>query len=624
MRIDFSSYFEYVFDQGKLNSCTSEALCMLVYYCLKKSNYPPFIPSSLYLYYNTRLLMNITHKDSGSYTSAAFSALENYGVCPESMWPFYEENVLMKPPDECYLFAKSFPLNINYQLIDSIEEIFQCLQNHQTPLLASIVVFNNQHIDNDDLFLKIDFSSKPKNMHSVLIIGIDTQQEFFIIMNSYALTGKSFFYLTFQDFLRMNEPVYVVDISFNHGNMCPAVLFDQMIQKPDVIYDHVIIGNGISAFYLIHHLQTDQSILLLTTSPCTKSSFLFDDTVLETWERAFSPTSHPLLYDWIQELGIDLVEMVEMNEYYEKLLNKRIIQKTRQLIQNNFGDLSILENRVSLLSDYRHTSLRHMLSELSDNEFEEYCEIVKAHFQSFHLIHHPPNFLIHWYLEMTTDYMSIKNGTSVLYDVDKFELTHYENVNITPLTSSDTINVKFPFSDHSMIVRGRNVYYCDSNSRGKGLPPIKRIIDPLVIYFYTEGISSEFDNTIIQLWGRISKVSDRIIRVQPISYLDSERIRSCLSKEIIRNNIFYPVFHDLRHLMDVYPLEFRIMAFVVCNFENNKNAECGYCDHDDYRAILNTAIASEHNVHYLAPNYSTMFYLMEGSLEMCHLLLHRT
>jgi C1A family cysteine protease len=88
-----------VWNQGDTNSCTAQSLCALYYFFNKVDS------SRLFQYYNERLLMNIVNQDVGVSLRDAVTALFNYGICEESLWPFDISKLTTKPTDECYTNA---------------------------------------------------------------------------------------------------------------------------------------------------------------------------------------------------------------------------------------------------------------------------------------------------------------------------------------------------------------------------------------------------------------------------------------------------------------------------------------------------------------------------------------
>jgi C1A family cysteine protease len=64
------------------------------------------MPSRLFQYYNTRYIEGTTDFDSGAEVRDALKALTTVGVCDESLWPYVDSALTLKPSDNCYEAAK--------------------------------------------------------------------------------------------------------------------------------------------------------------------------------------------------------------------------------------------------------------------------------------------------------------------------------------------------------------------------------------------------------------------------------------------------------------------------------------------------------------------------------------
>lgn len=81
--------FADVIDQGRLGSCVANAIARAVRtsHARQGVTNPPWL-SRLFLYYWSRAYHHATAQDLGTYLRTAFSALNKFGFCPESAWPY--------------------------------------------------------------------------------------------------------------------------------------------------------------------------------------------------------------------------------------------------------------------------------------------------------------------------------------------------------------------------------------------------------------------------------------------------------------------------------------------------------------------------------------------------------
>jgi hypothetical protein len=202
--IDLRNNFRDVYDQGKIASCTANALCSIFEY----DNTNGFKGSRLFLYYNERIFINETHKDEGAFIEDGISALKMYGLCNESVWSYKLENVLVKPSDEAYENAKNNfvidAININNDL-DTIKEWL----NKNEPIAVGITIFSNFMSSTTAKTGMVSMPIKTDKLiggHAVIICGYDDYQRLFILRNSWGnyWGDKGYFYLPYEYVLNTN------------------------------------------------------------------------------------------------------------------------------------------------------------------------------------------------------------------------------------------------------------------------------------------------------------------------------------------------------------------------------------------------------------------------------------
>ena len=100
-------------------------------YLTKKHDHANIDVSRLFIYYNARVQQNKSASiaDSGASMTDTIEALEEYGACLESIWPYDLAKVNMRPNDEAYQAAKSHritqALKINIDLHEMKSSIAQ-------------------------------------------------------------------------------------------------------------------------------------------------------------------------------------------------------------------------------------------------------------------------------------------------------------------------------------------------------------------------------------------------------------------------------------------------------------------------------------------------------------------
>jgi C1A family cysteine protease len=95
-------------------------------YLTKKSNGRDTYVSRLFIYYNARIKDNEV-VDSGCSMTDAIEALEKFGTCLESIWPYDISRVNTRPNDEAYEQAENHKINKALQINIDLIEMKSCL-----------------------------------------------------------------------------------------------------------------------------------------------------------------------------------------------------------------------------------------------------------------------------------------------------------------------------------------------------------------------------------------------------------------------------------------------------------------------------------------------------------------
>ena len=101
--VDLRPFFTEVFNQGKTNTCTANAITAVINYHEKIHNKKAKLISRLDLYHQSR---KDATKDNGANIEKCMQVVENKGLCDENLWPYYWRNVNSNPPKKCIIHRK--------------------------------------------------------------------------------------------------------------------------------------------------------------------------------------------------------------------------------------------------------------------------------------------------------------------------------------------------------------------------------------------------------------------------------------------------------------------------------------------------------------------------------------
>jgi len=202
--MDLRKKFSDVYDQGKIGSCSANALCSIFEY----DNTNGFKGSRLFLYYNERIFINETEKDEGAFLEDGIKALKFYGLCSENDWKYKLENVLVKPDENAYINAKNNYVIEAININNDINTIKEWLDKNE-PITAGISIFSNfmsYSVAKTGIVLMPKTTDKFIGGHAVVICGYDDNKEQFILRNSWGnyWGDKGYFYLPYAYVLNTN------------------------------------------------------------------------------------------------------------------------------------------------------------------------------------------------------------------------------------------------------------------------------------------------------------------------------------------------------------------------------------------------------------------------------------
>jgi C1A family cysteine protease len=176
-------------DQEDIGSCTSEAWTNLLEYnqCANGLGGKFFKNlSRLFIYYNERVIEGTVSEDSGAELRDGAKALANYGVCPESEWPYDTAKFTDKPTTKCYTDAITNKI-IDYYALTTLNDMKSCLADGRCFVFGFNVYddFQSQRMTDTGVLNVPDSSENLLGGHAVMAVGYDDKSKRFLIKNSW-------------------------------------------------------------------------------------------------------------------------------------------------------------------------------------------------------------------------------------------------------------------------------------------------------------------------------------------------------------------------------------------------------------------------------------------------------
>ena len=189
-----------IIDQGAIGDCVANAF----YYAVMLQTKNAINLSRLYIYANCRCIdYTPLNQDDGTIIRTACSAILNYGICLEQVYP-YNSNYKILPPLNAYQNAKKFKL-FNYQFVNQdLVSLKSALTNYKVPIVFGIMVyasFMTKNVTQSGIVpMPNTKTEKLLGGHCVCMVGYDDSKQMFKCANSWGTSwgDKGYFYLPYK------------------------------------------------------------------------------------------------------------------------------------------------------------------------------------------------------------------------------------------------------------------------------------------------------------------------------------------------------------------------------------------------------------------------------------------
>ena len=189
--------FPTVWNQQQLGACTSFGWGFAVMFDLMNNHAQEvaesgYSPSQLFIYFHERLIEGKVGEDSGAQIRDGAKAINKYGVCDYTLWPYHPETFTNEPTPEMLADALKYT-SIQYKSIDNTNKqaIVDALQNG-FPVVFGMSVYSSFESDAVAQSGKVPYpdvqNEKLLGGHCQVIVGYqegDGDDDVFEVRNSW-------------------------------------------------------------------------------------------------------------------------------------------------------------------------------------------------------------------------------------------------------------------------------------------------------------------------------------------------------------------------------------------------------------------------------------------------------
>lgn len=189
-----------VYDQGRIGSCTANAIAGAFEFDLLKQGITDFTPSRLFIYYNERSVEGTVHSDSGAMIRDGIKSVAKVGVCPESSWPYDDTPPAVdggtwpagaragkRPSKKCYTAAQGNEALAYQRVVRSLAQFKGCLASG-FPFVFGFTVydsFESAAVAQTGVAPMPASGESVLGGHAVLAVGYDDATQRFVVRNSW-------------------------------------------------------------------------------------------------------------------------------------------------------------------------------------------------------------------------------------------------------------------------------------------------------------------------------------------------------------------------------------------------------------------------------------------------------
>ena len=185
-KIDLRNEDSPIENQGRLGSCTANALAGHLQFLEMIAGVDYKDLSRLFIYFNERALEGTIGFDSGAMIRDGIKVLAKYGVCQEASWPYDITQFTKKPTVACYKEGLKRCIS-SYHRLQTLDEMLNCLADG-FPFVFGFTVyesFESLKVAQSGVVPMPRKAERALGGHAVMAVGYDQKLKRLIVRNSW-------------------------------------------------------------------------------------------------------------------------------------------------------------------------------------------------------------------------------------------------------------------------------------------------------------------------------------------------------------------------------------------------------------------------------------------------------
>jgi C1A family cysteine protease len=186
-KVDLRPQLPPVYDQGRLGSCTANAIGAAFEYDQRQEGLKDFMPSRLFIYYNERAIEGTVGTDSGAQIRDGMKSIAKLGVCDEKTWPYDIATFTEKPSSKAYREGLKHQALVYRRVLGNLRQMQGCLAS-DFPFVVGISVYESFMSEEVARTGEAPLPQRNEQLeggHAVLAVGYDDSVQRFILRNSW-------------------------------------------------------------------------------------------------------------------------------------------------------------------------------------------------------------------------------------------------------------------------------------------------------------------------------------------------------------------------------------------------------------------------------------------------------